>query len=665
MWLLTTSRAQLQWFAHPPAKYAVLSHVWGTEEQSFGEVQEIERKCRADENPRNFVSDKIRCCCMWAEAHGFTFIWVDTCCIDKTSSAELSEAINSMFAWYAAATVCYVFLCDVSDGEPPSAPNSTFRKSKWFTRGWTLQELIAPKVVIFLSRTWFPIASKRSISPLLEDITGIDAAVLMGNMSLSEVSVARRMSWASARRTTRVEDEAYCLMGIFGVHLSTIYGEGKEAFLRLQEEIMRRIPDTTLFAWGPRADPVETLLGYRSVFPTSRGTDYADRSSLLASGPAAFKDCSDLVKLPEKFFAAAYDVTPRNTSFTVSSHGIQATCPVIRFSGGCALLLLPCAKAQGDQLSFVGVILRFQGEGSPWAVGTRALVEEVTLEQREASNSASLIEQLLARKLTAKTRQDHFDVRCVLLPMGFDFGTCLQRPLKRPSRSQPLAPVWEQSYVAYRLEHVISKDPRPSSPIGLQRTASLSLYYKLFFPSWVIARLELRGFMVPALAVDPAPGFNVGERLSIPFFDWRKKEQMRMELRTDIRIHASSGTRMAALWCTILLPTDTNRSLDAQMCALHGGNGSMGDRGMQKSGTAGEGGLPDNGPESANGGAIEIEAGFVDLWEHSGCKGCKEFSSGRWRLLLTFTRLCDDVGQEDADVKNVYLVDIDLSNVDV
>ncbi len=384
MWLLTTDRAELRWYARPPPKYAVLSHVWDPEEQSFGEVRGIERARReTGENPRDFVSDKIRNCCIWAEAHGSAVVWVDTCCIDKTSSAELSEALNSMFAWYAAAAVCYALLRDVSDSEPPSIPDSSFRKSVWFTRGWTLQELIAPKVVIFLSETWFPIVSKRHISLLLEEITGINAEVLMGTTPLHEVSVARRMSWASARTTSRIEDEAYCLMGIFGVHLPTIYGEDKEAFLRLQEEIMRRIPDTTLFAWGPRADPVETLLGYRSVFPTSRGTDYIERSCLLASGLAAFRNCSDLVNVSKKVFAAAYDISPHVSSLIVTSHGIQATCPVMHFSGGCTLLLLPCCKAQDDELSFVALILRFQGESSPWAVGTRTLVEEVSLEQRE------------------------------------------------------------------------------------------------------------------------------------------------------------------------------------------------------------------------------------------------------------------------------------------
>ncbi len=272
-------------------------------------------------------------------------------------------------------------------------------------------------------------------------------------------------------------------------------------------------------------------------------------------------------------------------------------------------------------------------------------------------------------------------MRCVLLPIGFDFGKCLQRPLKQTF--QPLSPKWERSYIAYRLEHVLSKDPNPSRLLGLQRRASLSPYYKLFFPSWAITRLERSGFMVPALAVDPAPGFNAGERISIPFLDWRSREQMRMELRTDIRINAVSSTRMAALWCTILLPSDTNRSLNAQvsysasfhisyvlitiqMSALHDDweNGSTREGSMQESSTD-EGNIIDSGLESVDGDDIEIEAGFVDLWEHSGCKGCKEFFSGRWRLRLTFTRLCDDTGQEDADVSNVYLVDIELSYVDV
>ncbi|KAJ2976152.1 hypothetical protein NUW54_g11615 [Trametes sanguinea] len=199
MWLLTTDRAELRWFPQPPQRYAILSHVWAKDasglptEQTFQEVQQIARECaHTDDNPRDRVSPKIRQFCIFAEAHGFQFVWLDACCINTESSAELSEALNSMFRWYADAEVCYAYLHDVSGSERLATPDSEFRTSEWFKRGWTLQELIAPKDVVFLSRLWFPIASKRSFAPLLEEITGVDADVLMGTMSVHEVSVARR-----------------------------------------------------------------------------------------------------------------------------------------------------------------------------------------------------------------------------------------------------------------------------------------------------------------------------------------------------------------------------------------------------------------------------------------------------------------------------------------
>ncbi|KAI0357090.1 HET-domain-containing protein [Trametes cingulata] len=573
MWLLTTDRAELKWFPRPPDKYAILSHVWSTDikEQSFQEVQEIIRTCQGTgENPRSLLSDKIKQCCIWAESHGFGLLWTDICCIDKTSSAELSEAINSMFTWYAKATVCYAYLHDVADDEPPSAPDSAFRRSVWFTRGWTLPELIAPEVVIFISNTWFPIASKRSIPHLLEEITGVDAAVLLGTISLHEVSVARRMSWASARKTSRVEDEAYCLMGIFGVHFPATYGEGSEAFVRLQEEILRRIPDTTLLAWGPRDDPVETILGYRSsVYPTPQGTTYIENSCLLAPNPAAFAQCSDLISVSKKVFAAAYDIAPHTVRFTATSHGILANCPVIDFSNECVLLLLPCCRAGDQSASFVALILRFQGEKNPWCVGTRTLFEETTLERAGRDGDArnlSMLEQLLAQRTMVRGRRYHREVRCLLLPVGFDFAACLQRPLRRLQPPNP-KPRWEKNYIAYRQQHVlIFKNPSPTGGTDSLSRPSCSSQYHLFFPSWLNSRLELSGFTAPMLkghSGNQILALNVGEKLGISFFNWRRVEQLRMEIRADPFRRSPTNPSLAALWCTIFLPSETNQSLDA------------------------------------------------------------------------------------------------------
>ncbi|EJF57397.1 hypothetical protein DICSQDRAFT_69605, partial [Dichomitus squalens LYAD-421 SS1] len=176
---------------------------------------------------------------------------LDTCCIDKSSSAELSEAINSMFYWYRDADVCHVYLFDVDDDDP-QMPSSTFRSSRWHTRGWTLQELIAPRYVIFLSKSWHTIGTKVSLANVLTEITGIDLDVLLQRAPdclHARTSIARRMSWASKRETTRIEDRAYSLLGLFGISMLIIYGEGSDAFQRLQKEILKREKDQSIFAW--------------------------------------------------------------------------------------------------------------------------------------------------------------------------------------------------------------------------------------------------------------------------------------------------------------------------------------------------------------------------------------------------------------------------------
>ncbi|KAM5533210.1 hypothetical protein V8D89_013166 [Ganoderma adspersum] len=195
------------------------------------------------------LSRKVRDACAFARRHGHRYLWIDSCCIDKTSSSELSESINSMFQWYAGAAVCYTFLADVPSGEGPDADGSRFRLSRWFTRGWTLQELVAPSELLFLSSDWEVIGSKRELATLVETVSGVDREALLREKPLNKFSVAQRFSWAAQRQTTRIEDRAYSLLGIFGINMPTLYGEGEGALRRLQEEIMRRIPDQSLFAW--------------------------------------------------------------------------------------------------------------------------------------------------------------------------------------------------------------------------------------------------------------------------------------------------------------------------------------------------------------------------------------------------------------------------------
>ncbi|KAI0364803.1 HET-domain-containing protein, partial [Pilatotrama ljubarskyi] len=246
MRLLNTFTGRFELHDDPTkVRYAILSHTWSKDgEQSYQDVLALQEAAQA----REAIT---RGACKIARQHGYRFIWIDACCIDKTSSAELSEAINSMFLWYTLADVCFVYMADVPhslDG-PQTGWESAFRESRWHTRGWTLQELIAPEYMLFLDSEWSVIGSKMELASTLAEITGVDEAVLVHAVPVNRISVLDRMRWASERETTRVEDEAYCLMGLFGIHMPTIYGEGRKAFIRLQQEIIKTIPDQSVFLW--------------------------------------------------------------------------------------------------------------------------------------------------------------------------------------------------------------------------------------------------------------------------------------------------------------------------------------------------------------------------------------------------------------------------------
>ena len=218
-------------------QYAILSHTWGAdhEEVTFKDIMNGTGKSKVG-------YAKIRFCAKQAAEDGLQYFWVDTCCIDKSSSAELSEAINCMFRWYKDAARCYVYLSDVSASGSVGDESSRrwkpgFNESRWFTRGWTLQELIAPKSVQFFSEEGQLLGDKQSLEQTLYEITGIAIQALQGSHML-HFSVNERMSWAAKRETKREEDEAYSLLGIFDIHMPLIYGEGrKKAMSRLLKEI--------------------------------------------------------------------------------------------------------------------------------------------------------------------------------------------------------------------------------------------------------------------------------------------------------------------------------------------------------------------------------------------------------------------------------------------
>ncbi|KAK5651138.1 hypothetical protein OQA88_13232, partial [Cercophora sp. LCS_1] len=178
--------------------------------------------------------EKVADACALAVQDGFEYLWIGTCCIDKSSSAELSEAINSMFRWYRDAEVCYAFLSDVDADENPHSEASSFRKARWFTCGWTLQELIAPGVVYFYGAGWKQIGSRETLLDLIVDTTRISASYFTTG-DLTRFSAAQKMSWAAERQTTRLEDQAYSLLGLFDINMPLLYGEGERAFQRLSK----------------------------------------------------------------------------------------------------------------------------------------------------------------------------------------------------------------------------------------------------------------------------------------------------------------------------------------------------------------------------------------------------------------------------------------------
>jgi hypothetical protein len=223
-------------------EYVILSHTWGPDKEEVTYRDLIDGTGKSKDG-----YEKIRFCGEQARHDGLQYFWIDTCCIDKSNSAELQESINSMYRWYRDAAKCYVFLSDIPrtavDSEDRSYQlpwESAFRTSRWFTRGWTLQELIAPRLVEFFSKDCKLLGDKASLERHICEITKIPSKVLQGH-PLAEFSVIERMSWAETRQTTREEDIAYSLLGIFNVYMPLIYSEGREnAKARLREAIDRK-----------------------------------------------------------------------------------------------------------------------------------------------------------------------------------------------------------------------------------------------------------------------------------------------------------------------------------------------------------------------------------------------------------------------------------------
>ncbi|THU79799.1 HET-domain-containing protein [Dendrothele bispora CBS 962.96] len=242
MRLLNTKTFKVQEFLTAIPTFTILSHTWGDDEVTFQDIQNLETA------KRKAGWSKVRKSCEFVRQLRFEWIWIDTCCIDKSSSAELSEVLNSMYQYYGDGMVCIVYLSDVSWEKNIKE----LKKSRWFKRGWTLQELIAPRYMVFLDKNWNKIGTRSSMRKVISEVTSIPVNVFEKGQ-IDGYSIAQKMSWAASRETTRPEDMAYCLrachalMGLFGVNMPPIYGEGgPKAFMRLQQEIIKYSEDRRL-----------------------------------------------------------------------------------------------------------------------------------------------------------------------------------------------------------------------------------------------------------------------------------------------------------------------------------------------------------------------------------------------------------------------------------
>ena len=328
MQLLHTDTATIKYFQRRDdeiQKYAILSHTWNDNgsEVSFQDMDKSESK--AIDGYR-----KILECCSLAQRKGYEYVWIDTYCIDKTSSAKLSEAINSMFRWYERAKICYVYLADVSSLDPDW--RSHFHESRWFKRGWTLQELLVPLKVMFYDREWKELGCKDSLWSEISSATGIASKHLVNHRI---ASTAQKMSWVSNRETTLPEDMSYRLLGLFDINMIPIYGEGLKAFIRLQQKIAKKTDDESLFAWN------NSDSGFANKF-----------TGMFAECPKFFAKSGNIVQVSSPLpYRPPWSVTNRGLAIslhvnTALNEDIGGSSEVSRLE----LAVLKCARDSSDNI---------------------------------------------------------------------------------------------------------------------------------------------------------------------------------------------------------------------------------------------------------------------------------------------------------------------------
>ena len=354
MRLINIHTLELREFGEDRPHYAILSHRWSDDEVTYKDFvkgrrtdstgyQKIVRFCE-------YVKQREK---SYPGVHGTTkhelrWAWVDTCCIDKRSSAELSEAINSMYNWYEQARYCVAYLQDVRDLVPTQQETvKILRNSAWFGRGWTLQELLAPVRVIFCDSAWRRIGttSDEDVLNAINDATGIETYYLNRQLRSYQyprgACAAKKLSWAARRRTSRKEDEAYCLLGLMDVNMPLLYGEGgKKAFRRLQEEFIRRSDDESIFAW--RVEGTKQRL-----------------SGILAWQPSCFGRAGSIESLP---FVQRF----RRPPYAITNKGLQIVAPVVQYK--------PLHDPEGSSLRYYCIPLNCREASSSNCTNERCVI---------------------------------------------------------------------------------------------------------------------------------------------------------------------------------------------------------------------------------------------------------------------------------------------------
>ncbi|KAI0145226.1 hypothetical protein GGR57DRAFT_307176 [Xylariaceae sp. FL1272] len=281
--------------------YAILSHRWTGAEIEYQDFPRHIAELRSNRDSTlpllPIELNKIRDACRIARRKNIQWMWIDTCCIDKSNAVEYNESINSMFRWYACARICITYLSDVkldTNNQGVDVFRSSEHKnypapSVWFSRGWTLQELLAPVAMEFYDTNWELLGTRKNLAPALEEITRIKRDYFTGISDFQKASIAAKMSWMAGRVTAKPEDIAYSMLGLLGINMVPSYGEGAErAFLRLQYALLSASTDETLFAWKMPAEgpgkPAQRPKVY-GEYQLARG-----EWGLLAASPEWFRD---------------------------------------------------------------------------------------------------------------------------------------------------------------------------------------------------------------------------------------------------------------------------------------------------------------------------------------------------------------------------------------